>query len=87
KVVKVSYNTMRGKYIIIDHGGGIRTTYMHNSATYVKLGQFVEQGNLIAAVGRTGNATGNHLHIEFTVNGRIQDPEKYINTKGKVRKW
>lgn len=86
-VVKVSYNTMRGKYIIIDHGGGIRTTYMHNSATYVKVGQYVEQGTLIAGVGRTGNATGNHLHIEFTVNGKLMNPEKYINTKNKERRW
>lgn len=87
KVVKVSYNTMRGKYIIIDHGGGIRTTYMHNSSTYVQVGQSVEQGALIAGVGRTGNATGNHLHIEFTVNGKLIDPEKYIDTKNKQRRW
>lgn len=70
-----------GKYVIINHGGGVKTLYAHNSAVYVTPGQWVEQGQLIAAIGRTGNATGNHCHFEIRVNGVQKMPENYI---GKV---
>ena len=51
-----------GRVIVINHGGRLWSLYSHNSANYVKVGQHVKQGDKIAAVGRTGRATGNHLH-------------------------
>ncbi len=70
-----------GKYIVIDHGGGLQTWYLHASALYVTPGQRVNQGQTIAAVGQTGNATGPHLHIEFRVYGAVKNPASYIGTR------
>lgn len=67
-----------GRYVMINHGGGVKTLYAHNSEVYVEVGQWVEQGQLIAAIGRTGNATGNHCHFEIRVNGVQQNPAAYI---------
>lgn len=78
-LVKYS-NVGYGRHIIIDHGGGVQTLYGHNSEIYVQVGDWVEQGQLIAAVGRTGRATGNHLHFEVRINGKYTDPSRYIGT-------
>jgi len=79
RVVTVKSNRYGyGKHIIIDHGNGVTTLYAHNSALYVSVGQNVQQGQTIAAVGRTGNASGNHLHFEIRQNGKYQDARKYI---------
>ncbi|HPD87885.1 MAG TPA: peptidoglycan DD-metalloendopeptidase family protein [Oscillospiraceae bacterium] len=67
-----------GYYIIINHGGGIQTLYGHCSSLYVKAGQYVNQGDIIAAMGATGNATGTHLHFEVRVNGQYTNPAKYF---------
>ena len=72
-----------GKCVIIDHGNGVQTLYGHNSALYVKPGDYVRQGENIAAVGRTGWATGNHCHFEVRINGRIVNPENYIGRKSR----
>ena len=80
-VTKVAYNTTGyGYHILINHGGGVETLYAHNSKLYVKVGEWVEQGQLIAAVGRTGRATGNHVHFEIRVNGKYMNPANYIGT-------
>ena len=73
-------NGAYGRYVIIDHGGGVQTLYAHNSQVYVQVGEWVEQGQLIAAVGATGNAYGNHCHFEVRVNGVRKDPAGYIGT-------
>ncbi len=70
-----------GKWIVINHGNGLKTRYLHCSALYVTVGQQVNQGQTIAAVGRTGNATGNHLHIEFRQNGAVMNPVNYIGSR------
>ncbi|HNW05066.1 MAG TPA: peptidoglycan DD-metalloendopeptidase family protein [Oscillospiraceae bacterium] len=67
-----------GYYIIINHGGGIQTLYGHCSSLYVKAGQYVNQGDVIAAMGATGHATGTHLHLEIRVNGQYTNPAKYF---------
>lgn len=67
-----------GKSIDIDHGNGVRTKYAHCSAVFVTYGQYVRQGDLIGLVGRTGNATGNHLHFEIRINGVIMNPANFI---------
>ena len=67
-----------GKLVIINHGSGIRTYYAHCSSLNVSSGQKVEAGKNIAAVGKTGTATGYHLHFEVRVNGASVNPQKYI---------
>lgn len=67
-----------GYRIVIDHGNGIKTLYGHNSVLYVSTGQQVQQGQLIAGVGRTGNASGNHSHFEIIINGQYKDARQYI---------
>ncbi|MGU8637628.1 phage tail spike protein [Clostridium perfringens] len=58
-----------GKYLFVDHGGGLVTIYGHNSKLLVNEGDHVKQGQVIALSGSTGNSTGNHCHIELRYNG------------------
>lgn len=74
KVITASYRNGYGNTVVIDHGGKISTLYGHCSRLYVKVGQYVKQGERIAAVGSTGYSTGPHLHFEVRVNGKPVDP-------------
>lgn len=67
-----------GNLVIIDHGNGIQTYYGHCSKIYVSAGSKVNAGDTIAAVGSTGNSTGNHLHFEIRQNGKQVNPQKYV---------
>lgn len=67
-----------GKLVIINHGNGVKTYYGHCSSLNVSSGQKVEAGTNIAAVGKTGAATGYHLHFEVRINGTSVNPQKYI---------
>lgn len=67
-----------GNLIIITHENGIQTYYGHCSKLYGKVGDEVEAGDVIAAVGATGFATGNHLHFEIRKNGSTINPQRYI---------
>jgi len=67
-----------GKYLKIDHGNGYETLYAHLNAKEVKEGQYVARGQLIGRVGKTGNATGYHLHYEVRINGRPVNPTAYL---------
>ncbi|NGT96494.1 peptidoglycan DD-metalloendopeptidase family protein [Clostridium perfringens] len=58
-----------GKYLQIDHGGGLTTIYGHNSKLLVNEGDHVKAGQVIALSGSTGNSTGNHCHIELRKDG------------------
>jgi len=66
-----------GNFVVIDHGNGLATAYGHQSAIYVSGGS-VSQGQVIGAVGSTGNSTGCHLHFEVRVNGNPVDPLGYL---------
>ena len=70
-----------GKVVIIAHENGLSTRYGHCSKLLVKNGQVVKEGQLIAKVGATGVATGNHLHFEVRKNGKTQNPINYIKLK------
>ncbi len=67
-----------GYYIIIDHGGGLKTLYGHASKLHVAAGDRVEKGDHIANVGSTGRSTGPHLHFEVRVRGSRTNPLNYI---------
>nr|AIA87287.1 peptidase_M23 [uncultured Clostridium sp.] len=67
-----------GKYVIIDHGNGYMTLYGHNSALYVQEGEQVSKGQTIAAMGSTGNSSGNHCHFEVIVNGVKKNPALFL---------
>lgn len=77
-VVSAAYSSSMGNYIMIDHGSGLYTIYMHCSALYVSAGQTVTKGQNIAAVGSTGRATGNHLHFSVRLNGSYVSPWNYL---------
>lgn len=67
-----------GNLVKISHGNGVESYYGHCSKLYVKVGQTVKAGDTIAAVGSTGNSTGNHLHFEIRINGTQVDPQNYL---------
>lgn len=68
-----------GNYIVIDHGGQYQTLYAHCSELYVEEDDEVSQGQHIADLGRTGNATGFNLHFEIRHKGDIEDPLDYLS--------
>lgn len=77
-VVSSGFDGAYGYSVVIDHGNGLRTRYAHASALKVAKGAAVEQGDLLALVGSTGNSTGNHLHFEVLVSETRVDPAPYI---------
>jgi murein DD-endopeptidase MepM/ murein hydrolase activator NlpD len=77
-VIYSGYQGTFGYLVKISHGNGIETYYAHCSALYAKVGQQVNQGDIIAAVGSTGNSTGPHLHLEVRINGVAYNPQNYV---------
>jgi len=67
-----------GLMILIDHPNGVKTRYGHASKLFVKAGDTVTRGQVIAMVGTTGRSTGTHLHFEVYVNDRRTNPLQYI---------
>lgn len=77
----VSFTGQRNGYgnvVEIDHGGGFKTRYAHLQAISVAMGQKVALGQHIGGMGSTGRSTGVHLHYETWVNGRLQDPSRFL---------
>ena len=79
KVVISTYSYSAGNYIMIDHGGGLTTVYMHCSQLLVKEGETVKQGQTIAKVGSTGYSTGPHLHFGVRSGGSYVNPSGYVS--------
>lgn len=77
-VVAADYNWSMGNYIMISHGDGLYTIYMHASKLFVKKDDIVARGDHIAAVGTTGRSTGNHLHFGVRLNGAYVSPWPYL---------
>ncbi|HIZ06527.1 MAG TPA: peptidoglycan DD-metalloendopeptidase family protein [Candidatus Eubacterium avistercoris] len=67
-----------GNYLVVSHGGGLYTVYMHCSSLAVSSGQSVKRGQTIAYVGSTGISTGNHLHFGVQLNGSYVNPWSYL---------
>ena len=78
-VIKAGYDTSAGNWIVIDHGNGLITKYMHHKEIYVEEGQHVEKGQQIGLTGNTGYSTGNHLHFQVEENGSAVDPTIYLS--------
>ncbi len=80
-ISSVNYSSSYGYYIKINHGNGKETFYAHllKDSTKVKVGNKVKQGQTLAKMGSTGNATGVHLHFELRINGEKVNPLPYLN--------
>lgn len=78
KVTYAGYQGSYGNLVKVDHGQGVETWYAHTKEMYVTEGQEVKAGDVIAAVGSTGNSTGPHLHFEIRINGEHINPQNYI---------
>lgn len=78
-VVISTYSYSAGNYIMINHGGGVYTVYMHCSSLLASEGQQVVQGQTIAKVGSTGYSTGPHLHFGIRAGGSYVNPLQYVS--------
>jgi murein DD-endopeptidase MepM/ murein hydrolase activator NlpD len=78
QVVFAGSLSVRGNATIIDHGWGVFTGYWHQTQQYVKVGDFVNAGQVIGTIGSTGRVTGPHLHWELWVNGVPVDPMQWV---------
>lgn len=75
-----------GKTVIVDHGGGMSSLYAHNSSLLVRKGERVKRGEAIARVGRSGNASTEHLHFEIRRRDRPVDPLGYLRPTREARR-
>ncbi len=78
-VTAVGESSSYGKYAIVSHDGGFSTLYAHCSRIYTSSGAQVKEGDKIAAVGQTGEATGPHLHFELHSGTTYLDPIYYVS--------
>lgn len=78
-VAASAYSATMGNYVMINHGGGLYTIYMHASKLCVEKDEIVVRGEKIAEVGTTGRSTGNHLHFTVRKNGEYVSPWNYIS--------
>lgn len=79
KVVAIGDYFFNGKTILIDHGQGLISMFCHLNNYQVQVGQIVQQGDLIAQVGKTGRVTGAHLHWGMSLNNARVDPQLFLN--------
>jgi murein DD-endopeptidase MepM/ murein hydrolase activator NlpD len=77
-VTKASWGGSYGYVVFLEHGDGSQTRYAHQSQLNVRVGQYVNQGDIVGFVGSTGASTGPHLHFEIRFNGRSVDPLGYL---------
>jgi murein DD-endopeptidase MepM/ murein hydrolase activator NlpD len=77
-VTKASWGGSYGYVVFVDHGDGSQSRYAHQSQLNVRVGQYVNQGDIVGFVGSTGASTGPHLHFEIRFNGRSVDPLGYL---------
>ena len=78
-VITATYSRSAGNYIVIDHGNGVTTKYLHGYELYVKVGQKVQRGEAIMEAGTTGYSSGPHLDFSIWINGVSVDPLNYVD--------
>ena len=78
EVVIATYSASAGNYVMINHGSGVYTVYMHMASLNVSEGQEVSAGQSIGTVGSTGYSTGPHLHFGVRKNGSYVDPQSLM---------
>ncbi len=78
-VTRTTYDSASGYYVVVNHGDGFSSMYLHMTNYVVKPGQTVSQGQLLGYVGNTGVSTGPHLHFGITYNGTHVNPANYID--------
>jgi len=81
QVLAVGNYFFNGKTIFLDHGNGLISMYCHLDRIEVKTGETVSKGQRIGRSGKTGRATGPHLHLSVILNGAMVDPELFIPAK------
>jgi murein DD-endopeptidase MepM/ murein hydrolase activator NlpD len=86
QVVTVDYSDDFGNYIIVKHKYGYYTRYAHLLYSRVRLGQQIQQGDVIGYIGSTGISTGPHLHYEIHIGSDVVDPYKYMNIRSGINK-
>jgi murein DD-endopeptidase MepM/ murein hydrolase activator NlpD len=86
QVVTIEYTEDFGNYVIIRHKHGYYTRYAHLLSARVRLGQRVQQGEVIGYIGNTGLSTGPHLHYEIHIGSDVVDPYKYMNIRSSIAK-
>ena len=79
-VLETGFDTVRGNYLLLDHGNGITTLYGQCRQVFVETGDTVEAGEEIALLGSTGMSTGPHLHFEVRQDGEAQNPVAYFDS-------
>lgn len=84
RVVEAARHRQYGNYVLVDHGNGVTTLYAHNKVNCVREGDAVLRGQKIAELGRTGNATGPHLHFELRFDGVHQNPLPFMNDEEEI---
>lgn len=78
-VVWAGWGSTGGWWVKVDHGDGFATTYLHLTRYTVKIGDFLEAGQVLGYMGSTGVSTGSHLHFGVMKDGKWVDPLKYID--------
>jgi hypothetical protein len=73
-VVRAGFTAVNGRFVVIDHGFGVTTAYLHNSRVLVSEGQRVAAGDFVAESGNTGRSTGPHLHYQLELERQPVDP-------------
>jgi len=82
RVTEAGDDDVYGKFVRIEHGGGVRTLYAHNLWLFVRSGDSVARDEVIALSGNTGRSTAPHLHFEVTKGGRTVDPARLLRSPG-----
>jgi len=87
RVMAAGWDDIYGNLIVIEHSDSLTTIYGHNEKIWVKEGEYVTKGQVIASVGSTGRSTAPHLHFEILLDDKPVDPQLYVDfTKDKEEK-
>jgi murein DD-endopeptidase MepM/ murein hydrolase activator NlpD len=77
KVAVVGQSAVSGRYVVIDHGYGVHTSYCHLSSAPIAQGSAIGRSETFALSGNTGRSTGPHLHYGVKIGGKWVDPERF----------